>query len=334
MSHNVESMFYAGAVPWHGFGTKVDEAQTSADAIQLAGLDWLVEKQSLFVAWGGTHETMRGAAPNFKAVNNGLLAIVRQTDGEVVGTSKAAYVPWQNHEAFTFMDSLFADGVLTYSHAGSLQGGRLIWLLAKMQANMEIDGDVHERYLLLKAGHDAGIGIQMMPTDVTVVCNNTLDLAILRGERGSHAVSISHTSGMHDRLEAARNVLAITDKHTAEMKARLEQLQDVSVHRQSEADIAVFNALFDDSESTASKNKKAAYRKIFEAETERNGTNGYAMVQAITGYVDHARTSAPDTPVRAERRFRSVLDGSGHSIKKRAVKAMMNVLDLPSVVAL
>lgn len=34
MSANVESMFYAGREkPWHGLGTQVEEAPTSADAL-------------------------------------------------------------------------------------------------------------------------------------------------------------------------------------------------------------------------------------------------------------------------------------------------------------
>ena len=48
MSANVESMFYAGREkPWHGLGTQVEEAPTSADALRLAGLDWTVQRLSL-----------------------------------------------------------------------------------------------------------------------------------------------------------------------------------------------------------------------------------------------------------------------------------------------
>lgn len=39
--------FYADTAAWHGLGTVVDGAQTSADAIHLAGLDWKVEKRNL-----------------------------------------------------------------------------------------------------------------------------------------------------------------------------------------------------------------------------------------------------------------------------------------------
>ena len=33
MSANVESMFYVRETPWHGLGTKVNEALTSKDAL-------------------------------------------------------------------------------------------------------------------------------------------------------------------------------------------------------------------------------------------------------------------------------------------------------------
>ena len=42
MAANVETMFYVREKPWHGLGTCVEEAPTSADALRLAGLDWEV----------------------------------------------------------------------------------------------------------------------------------------------------------------------------------------------------------------------------------------------------------------------------------------------------
>ena len=46
MSHNINSMFYCGEKPWHKLGTEVSEAQTSAQAIVAAGLDWKVAGQN------------------------------------------------------------------------------------------------------------------------------------------------------------------------------------------------------------------------------------------------------------------------------------------------
>ena len=43
MSANVESMMYVREKPWHGLGTMVTDAPTSADALRFAGLDWTVD---------------------------------------------------------------------------------------------------------------------------------------------------------------------------------------------------------------------------------------------------------------------------------------------------
>ena len=39
MAANIETMFSVREKPWHGLGTIVMEAPTSADALRLAGLD-------------------------------------------------------------------------------------------------------------------------------------------------------------------------------------------------------------------------------------------------------------------------------------------------------
>ena len=47
MAANVETMFSVREKPWHGLGTIVKEAPTSADAIRLAGLDWSVVQEPI-----------------------------------------------------------------------------------------------------------------------------------------------------------------------------------------------------------------------------------------------------------------------------------------------
>ena len=48
MAANVETMFSVREKPWHGLGTIVAEAPTSADALKLAGLDWNVVQEPIF----------------------------------------------------------------------------------------------------------------------------------------------------------------------------------------------------------------------------------------------------------------------------------------------
>lgn len=51
MAANVETMFSVREKPWHGLGTIVMDAPTSADALRLAGLDWDVVQEPIYAAF-------------------------------------------------------------------------------------------------------------------------------------------------------------------------------------------------------------------------------------------------------------------------------------------
>ena len=52
MPANIETMFYVREKPWHGLGTEVQKAPTSADALLYAGLDWLVVQEDVYLKDG------------------------------------------------------------------------------------------------------------------------------------------------------------------------------------------------------------------------------------------------------------------------------------------
>ena len=100
MAANVESMFYVRETPWHGLGTKVQEAPTSKDALILAGLDWSVVQEPVYT---GQNELVQGYKAN-----------VRDSDRKVLGVVTDRYKIVQNGEAFSFTDTLFSN-----THDGS-----------------------------------------------------------------------------------------------------------------------------------------------------------------------------------------------------------------------
>ena len=51
MSHEVETMAYAGELPWHGLGTKVDGNIGVDGMLKEAGLDWNVVKVPSFASF-------------------------------------------------------------------------------------------------------------------------------------------------------------------------------------------------------------------------------------------------------------------------------------------
>ena len=182
MSHAVETMAYAGQVPWHGLGKKVLPDLTPSQMLVEAGLDWEVEKQDLVYAKDGQ---MKRAGKK--------QALIRQSDGRFLDVVSEEWNPLQNSEAFEFFHDFVAAGDMEMHTAGSLKEGQIVWALAKINNAVEVfKGDVIQPYLLFSNPHKFGACIDIRSTDVRVVCNNTLTYAL---DTTSHSkVRINHRS--------------------------------------------------------------------------------------------------------------------------------------------
>jgi phage/plasmid-like protein (TIGR03299 family) len=199
--------FFALTPAWHGLGTVVDDAPTSADAIRLAHLEWQVEQRPIYT---DTAQQTLGGGPD-KAKVAGWVANVRRDTGDVLGVVSDRYMPVQNAEAFGFCDGLLADGIIRYESAGAMRGGKVVWLLARMPERTDevAEGDTLHRFILFTNTHDGSRAALVLPTSVRVVCMNTLRLALGRG-RGT-ALKIRHTGEIGDKLEAARQAVGIVN---------------------------------------------------------------------------------------------------------------------------
>lgn len=179
MSAEVESMAYAGEVPWHGLGTKVPADLTPAQIQKVAGLDWNVEKVD-------TYFNLHG-----EQVPSGKQVLIRSTDGRVLTHVSDTWNPVQNDEAFDFFGGFIEDGDMEMHTAGSLRDGQIIWALAKVKDGFTVFGkDRVDSYLLFSNPHQFGRTVEVRFTPIRVVCNNTLSLA-LSGSRDA-AVRVNH----------------------------------------------------------------------------------------------------------------------------------------------
>src|SRR5437016_663386 len=187
------AMMYVGAPPWHGLGRKLDHPPASAEeAITAAGLDWDVRLVPLYAA-EGRH---RLAVPDrFAIVPSDRWG---QRHCPVFGEVNGTYTPIQNIEAFRFFDPFISSKTATYETAGALYSGEKVWVLAKIKENIRITVDDEvERYLLLVNGHDGNTPVSVLFTPVRVVCQNTLNQALVRAG-GNNVTRLQHRAGVHD----------------------------------------------------------------------------------------------------------------------------------------
>ena len=236
MSAQVETMFYTRTTPWHGLGTRVEEAPGSKEALEIAGLDWKVTQKEIYTQDGQQ-------IPGFKAN-------VREMDQRILGVVTNRYRIVQNEEAFAFTDQLLGEGV-TYETAGSLQGGRRTWILARLPQRYIISGDEITPYLVFMNSHDGSGAIKAAMTPVRVVCQNTLNLALSTAKR---SWSTNHTGDIQGKLRDAEETLFYADHYMKELGKTIDQMNQTKISDQKVKEY--IDALFPEAEGASEIQKR------------------------------------------------------------------------------
>jgi phage/plasmid-like protein (TIGR03299 family) len=200
MSHNVETMAYAGETPWHGLGVSVPHDLTPEDFLIKAGLDWTVRKEPAYYVYNG-HPFYTGNA-----------ALIRETDGMVLDTVGLDWEPVQNSEMAGFFHDFVMNNEMDIETGGSLQDGKIVWFLAKTKEAFELcEGkDLIENYLLFSNFHKHGNSTDIRNTDIRVVCNNTFSMA--HGKEAGLGVKFDH----RQKFDAAEAKLALAKAKKAQ----------------------------------------------------------------------------------------------------------------------
>lgn len=177
MSHLVETMAYAGQVPWHGLGERVSNDLSPMQMMQKARVDWSVTKENMYILDGIS-------VPSKKA-------LLRGGDNKVLDIVGDDWEPVQNEEAFNFFNEYCAAGDMEMHTAGSLMEGKIVWVLAKIKESFDVlPGDQVDNFLLFTNPHRYGQSLNVRMTPIRVVCNNTLQMSL--SSKSKNEVSLNH----------------------------------------------------------------------------------------------------------------------------------------------
>ena len=194
MPANVENMFSAREIPWHKIGEVTEGALSSQEAIVKAGLDWTVSLRGLATFDEDSTGSHLVDVPDY-------FATVRDTDSSVLGVVGNRYTPIQNLDCFDFLDTVMDDSTAKYETAGSLYGGKVVWMMINLGKDVVVGEDRTVPYLLMTNSHDGSTAIKGVTTPIRVVCSNTLKLALNNSTTG---FSFRHTTNVHGKIDQAR----------------------------------------------------------------------------------------------------------------------------------
>lgn len=276
MAANVESMFYVRETPWHGLGTRVNEAPDSREALTAAGLDWNVLQEPIYT--------------EAEELVDGYKANIRDSDRQVLGVVTDRYKIVQNRDAFSFTDQLLGEGV-RYETAGSLQGGKKVWLLAHLPHEYIISGERISPYLVFFNSHDGSGAIKAALTPIRVVCQNTLNLALSTAKR---SWSMIHTGDIKGKMQEAHDTLFMAEKYMDKLGKEFETLRRKKLtDKQVMEYIEILLPVEDGSTPQQIKNMKRLQEdmklRYFDAPDLKDvGNNAYRFINAVSDFATHA----------------------------------------------
>lgn len=289
MAHEVENMFSVAEVPWHGLGNVIKDAPNMEQVLELAGLNWRVGMQPLFLGNGSQVEQN---------------AIVRESDNTVLGFAKNRYQPIQNADILEFFRPFHDSGAAKFETAGSLRSGQKVWIMAALNsAEIEITkNDTVRKYLMLSNGHDGFTSAKVCFTPIRVVCANTLAMA--HNDANTKTVRVFHSKNADATLKAVQNIINTAN---ASFEATAEQYRQLAKKQVSKKDIERYVDLVfyngaqaeSDREKLARETLNNEITRLFETgygnDTLENRGTVWSLYNGVTQYLSYEAGRTQDT---------------------------------------
>lgn len=276
------------------------ESMSVGDALATAGMQWTADKRRLFVEdpYEGHVEVETHRA------------VVRSDTAAHLGVVGADYEPVQQSAAFQWVQPLLDAGEARLVSAGTLGGGRKVYLQAELtDAAIEVQrGDELRAFVNFHNAHDGSLAVGAGYTRIRVICQNTM-MAAAR----SVAFKARHTKGVHDALAAAR-----VEFHAqrAALRADAERLAVLATKKLSDKNLVryVRETLAEGAGNDPSVDVRGVDRIVELAHTAPGAVPGtlWGGLNAVTYWASHERGRSEDA------RATALMFGQGGALIERA----------------
>ena len=343
MAHQLEQMAYVGDTPWHGLGNQLTQNQPIEVWAKQAGMDWRIESSN--VSYMAKNERGQSIIMPYEEQR----VLYRSDTHAPLSVVSQRYQEVQPMEILEFYRDLTEQSGFELETAGVLKGGKKFWALARTGQSTALKGkDVSNGYILLATACDGPLATTAQFTNIRVVCNNTLAIA-LRGQSSSAGVvKVPHSTKFDaDKVKQQLGIsVRAWDEHMYEMK----QLSQRKV-TQGEA-AAFFDAVFNNTSMSVADQEENIiqfYRNIAtptpaKEKSEPNGRamtkvmdmfNGqgrgaelssakdtaYGLLCSITEFADHERRA-----MSTDHRLDSAWFGAGAALKQRGLEQALRLV--------
>jgi phage/plasmid-like protein (TIGR03299 family) len=266
-------------------------------------------------------------APMFAMGKDGLYVpssyygLINSQSKEVINTVKEGYTVSQNEEIVELvlrgMESFGSN--LSVSKAGSLNGGRKVFIQLAIEGNGVVANDTIKRYVTIIDSNDGSTSLSIGIGDLTMSCSNQFAKFYAKGE-----AKFRHSASLVDKLKSIPQLIEV---------ALGESLRQIEVYnRFASTDVSkalaheLVNALlgFDrlssvrvlSEKSTRSINTMDKLYNHIDREMLDKGQNMWGLHSGVTSFTTHEIS----VPKRDNARIESVLNGSAYRMNQTSLK--------------
>ncbi|PPV05185.1 hypothetical protein XBLMG947_3690 [Xanthomonas bromi] len=316
--HLIETMAYAGEIPWHGLGNRLAPRQPIDVWKRQAGMDWKIEEAEVRYVAGSHNLGVIHAFPEQKV-------LYRSDTRLPLSVVSKRFQVVQPGQILEFYRDLTSSNDFELETAGVLREGRKFWALARTGQSATLKGrDKVNGYLLLATACDGTLATTAQFTSVRVVCNNTLSIAL---GNASGAIKVPHRSQFDP--DVVKRQLGITvsswDGFVARMKALVERPVDPDSVEVLLRRVLTYAAP-DGKAAVVNEQALANVRSLYEGGgrgalmASSRGT-AWGLLNSVTEFIDHHRRARSDDHRRDAAWF-----GQGAAIKQRAWDEVMTLV--------
>lgn len=311
---------------WHKLDSRLPDGLTAEEAFKAAGLGWETRLRPLFFEGpdGARHEV------------KGTVIQTREDNLAQLGVVSEDYQKCDNLRFAQFVDSLVGvDAALKVETVGSFFGGRRIFVSTKVPRSIRVTrDDVVNLYLSASMGHGGFAGLNVYPTSVRIVCDNTLRMSERDLGRG---IRFSHLGDLDAKMKQAQLILGLLNVEAQVFEERIKTLAGAQLTPGQldffldSAFTSAFGKMPDPKQDEEAFKKLEAKRiSVLAAwranlENERNALPGirgsaWAAFNAVSEWHDHTRGNGDSG---SPGRVHSNLFGVSHAAKTATFKTAL-----------
>ena len=301
--------------------TRVNEILTTN------GLDFTVEKLPLVAPRNRSVITDGGEIiDEVQLVDSPYFGLYNSKSGEIINTVKKGYTVSQNDEVVELvLRGMDGFGELSVQKAGSLHGGRRVFIQLAIDGLSVVGDDRVKRYVTIIDSNDGTTGLSVGIGDLTMSCSNQFYYFAKEGQS-----KIRHSKSLDQKIKEIPSLISMALEQSNRMQDKYRRftthsVSDKNAHNLVKTILGVSKLSSVDSLSDASTKTTNSMNSLYDMiriEMAQKGKNAWGLHSGVTRWTTHEKSA----PRRDNGRIESSMGGSNYKTNHLSLNFMSELV--------